>query len=132
MKFDFPDEHIMFIQDCNIPGPGEGLKLGSQWTLMFDGAYNAKGYGIGEIIVSPIGFHIPFTTRLYLDCTNNMTKYKECIYEIEASIDLRIKILEVYEDSTLVISQVRGYYETRDKKLILYREHVVKLIPYFD
>lgn len=38
----------------------------------------------------------------------------------------------MYGDSALVISQVRGDWETRDKKLIPYREHGVKLIPYFD
>ena len=24
MKFDFPDEEIMYIRDCNIPDPDEG------------------------------------------------------------------------------------------------------------
>ena len=26
MKFEFPDEEIMYIWDCNIPGPDEGPK----------------------------------------------------------------------------------------------------------
>lgn len=29
MKFNFPSEDIMFIRDCNIPGPDEEPKLGS-------------------------------------------------------------------------------------------------------
>lgn len=61
-----------------------------------------------------------------------MAEYEACIYGIEAIIDFRIKILEVYGDYALVITQVRGDWETPDKKLIPYREHVVKLIPYFD
>ncbi|XP_050890691.1 uncharacterized protein LOC127096119 [Lathyrus oleraceus] len=61
-----------------------------------------------------------------------MEEYEACIYGIEAIIDLRIKILEVYEDSAMVISQVKGDWETRDNKLILYKEHIRKLIPYFD
>ncbi|XP_050916267.1 uncharacterized protein LOC127131382 [Lathyrus oleraceus] len=132
MKFHFPDEDIMFIQDCNIPSPAKGPKLGSRWTLVFDSASNVKGHGIGAMITSPTSFHIPFTARLCFDCTNNMAEYEACIYDIEITIDLRINILEVYGDSALVISQVRGDWETRDKKLIPYREHVVKLIPYFD
>ncbi|XP_050909952.1 uncharacterized protein LOC127123821 [Lathyrus oleraceus] len=132
IKFDFPDEDIMFIRDCNILGPDEGPEPGSRWTLMFHGASNAKGHGIGEIITSSNDFHIPFTARLCFDCTNNMEEYEACIYDIEAAIDLRIKIFEVYRNSALVISQVRGDWETRDKKLVSYREHVVKLIPYFD
>ncbi|XP_050915819.1 uncharacterized protein LOC127130907 [Lathyrus oleraceus] len=48
-----------------------------------------------------------------------MAKYEACIYGIEATNDLRIKILE-------------GDWETQDSKLIPYREHIMKLIPYFD
>lgn len=81
---------------------------------------------------SPTGFHLPFTARLCFDCTNNMAEYEACIYEIEATIDLRIRILDVYGDSTLVISQVKGDWETQDSKLIPYKEHIMKLIPNFD
>lgn len=61
-----------------------------------------------------------------------MVEYEACIFSIEPKIYLRIKILEVYEDSTLVISQVKGDYEALDHKLIMYKEHVLKLVPYFD
>lgn len=61
-----------------------------------------------------------------------MAEYEACIFGIEATIDLRIKILEVYGDLALIVSQVRGNWETRDRKLNPYREHVMKLIPYFD
>ena len=75
---------------------------------MFDGASNAVGHEIGAIITSPTGFHIPFTARICFDCTNNMAEYEACIFGIEAAIDLRIKILAVYGDSALVISQING------------------------
>lgn len=61
----------------------------------------------GEIITSPTSFHLSFTVILCFDCTNNMAEYEACIYEIEAAIDLRIKILQVYRDFSLVISQVK-------------------------
>lgn len=72
IKFDIPDEDIMFIRDCNIPVPNEGPEPGARWTLVFDGASNAKGHGIGAFITYPSGFHIPFISRLCFDCTNNM------------------------------------------------------------
>ncbi|XP_050919817.1 uncharacterized protein LOC127137393 [Lathyrus oleraceus] len=117
MKFDFPYEDILFIRECNIPGP----EPGSRWTLALDGASNARGHGVGAIITSPTRFHLPFTARLCFDCTNNMVEYEACIFGIEAEIDMKIKILEVYEDSDLVISQVLGDWETRDQKLIPYK-----------
>lgn len=113
MQFDFPNEDILFVRDFNFPN-------------------DAQGHVIGGIITSPISYHLPFTARFCFDCTNNMVEYEACIFGIEATIDLGIKILEVYGDSTLVISQVRGDWETRDSKLIAYREHVMKFIPYFD
>ena len=61
-----------------------------------------------------------------------MAEYEACIYGLEAAIDLKIKILEVYDDSALVISQVKGDWETRDSKLIPYKEHIRKLVRYFD
>ncbi|XP_050896883.1 uncharacterized protein LOC127103688 [Lathyrus oleraceus] len=131
MRFDFPDEDILFIKDYNIPNPNEGSKPGSRYMLMFDCASNAQGHGIGAIITSPTEFHLSFTARLYFDCTNNMVEYEACIFGIESTIDLRIKILEVYGDSTLVISQIKGDWETRDFKIIPYKKHVMKLIPYF-
>ena len=54
---------------------------------MFCGASNAMGYGVGAVITSLEGFHIPFTARICFDCTNNMAKYEACIYGIKAEID---------------------------------------------
>src|ERR1051325_11242770 len=60
MKFEFLDEDIMFIWDCNIPGPDEGLEPESRWAMVFDGASNALRNGVGSVITSQKGFHIPF------------------------------------------------------------------------
>ncbi|XP_050908218.1 uncharacterized protein LOC127121825 [Lathyrus oleraceus] len=61
-----------------------------------------------------------------------MAEYEACIFGIEVAIDLRIKILEVYKDLTLFINQVKGEWEARDHKVIAYKEHVLKLVLYFD
>ncbi|XP_050877512.1 uncharacterized protein LOC127081282 [Lathyrus oleraceus] len=133
MKLEFPDEDVLFLKEYyNRPDPDEGLEPGSRWTLMFDGASNALGSSVGALITSPINFHIPFTAKICFDCTNNMVEYEACIYGIEVAIDLRIKYLEVFGDSALVISQINGDWETRRLNLIPYREHVMKLIPYFE
>ncbi|XP_050878418.1 uncharacterized protein LOC127082216 [Lathyrus oleraceus] len=132
MRFDFLDKDIMFVRDWGVLEPDRGPEPGSRWTVVFDGASNAQGNGIGAIISSPTGFHLPFTIILCFDCTNNMAEYEAWIFGLEAAIDLKIKILEVYVDSVLVISQNRGDWEVRDPKLIPYKEHVSKLIPYFD
>ena len=105
MNFEFPNENIMLIMDYENPGLYKGPKQGSQWTMVFDGASNIMGNGIGTLNISPEGFLTPFTARLCFDCTNNMAEYEACILGLKAVIDLRIKFLSVYRDSTLVISQ---------------------------
>ena len=100
-------------------------------VIAFDGASNAMGHGIGAVLISPRGGYSPFTARLCFDCTNNIAEYEACILGLEAAINRRIKTLEVYGDSALVIHQVRGEWETRNAKLIPYRDHVLKLAEHF-
>ncbi|XP_050889502.1 uncharacterized protein LOC127094754 [Lathyrus oleraceus] len=133
MKFEFPDEDVLFLKEYyNIPNPDKGPEPGSWWTLVFDGASNALGNGVGVVITSPTSFNIPFIARICFDCINNMAEYESCIYGIEPAIDLRIKYLEIYGDSALVISQINGDWKTRHPNRIPYRENVMKLIPYFE
>lgn len=68
-----------------------------------DGSSNYSGHGVGAVLMNPNGGFTPFTARLFFYCTNNVTEYEACILSIEAAIDLRIKILEVYGDSSLGI-----------------------------
>ena len=65
--------------------------------MVFDGASNALGNGIGAIITSPAGGHTPFTARLCFSCTNNMAEYEACIMGIKAAIDLRISSCKYME-----------------------------------
>src|SRR4051812_9375255 len=132
MKFYFSDEDIMLVRDYEIPGPEEGPEPGLVWTLMFDGASNALGHDIGAVLTSPDNRHIPFTARLCFNCTNNIAEYEACILGLEAAIDLRIKLLEVYGDSALVIHQVNKEWDTRDAKLIPYRDLILELMAEFE
>src|ERR1051325_8282560 len=63
MHSKFPDEDIMLVTDYEEPGPNERPEPGSRWTIIFDGASNALGNGIGAMIISPKGGHTPLTTR---------------------------------------------------------------------
>ena len=80
--------------------------------MHFDGALNALGNVIGAVIISPKGTHTPLTAWLCFNCTNNMAEYEACIMGLQAEIDLRIKFLSVFEDSTLVINQTKGEWDT--------------------
>lgn len=76
--------------------------------MCFDGAINQLSYGIGVVLISPIGVLIPIAIRLHFQCTNNIAKYEACIIGLKSSIDRGIHELEVYRDSELVIFQATG------------------------
>ncbi|KAK5846502.1 hypothetical protein PVK06_002792 [Gossypium arboreum] len=122
LSFDFPNEELMYVATIEE----------RPWKLNFDGASNAVGNGIGAVLVSPNGDHYPFTCKLDFHCTNNMAEYEACIMGIQAAKERKIRTLEVYGDSALVIYQLRGEWETRDPKLIIYRRVVLELLEEFD
>ena len=125
MQCEFPDEDIMAVFN------GDESSKNGEWTLLFDGASNALGHGIGAVLISPEGKTIPFTAKLCFDCTNNMAEYEACAMGIQAALDLEVKNLKVYGDSALVIHQLRGDWETRDAKLIPYHKHIKELSEHF-
>ncbi|XP_052481239.1 uncharacterized protein LOC105762198 [Gossypium raimondii] len=127
LNFDFPNEDLMYIATTKK----DFLKYG-HWKLNFDGASNVVANGIGAILVPPDGDHYPFTSKLDFDCRNNMAEYEACIMGIHATIERKIKVLEVYGDSALVIYQLKGEWETRDSKFINYQKLVLELIEEFD
>ena len=51
-----------------------GIELES-WKMYFDGAINHNGNGIGVLLISSKGTHIPFSSRLNFPAT----KYEACI-----------------------------------------------------
>ena len=51
---------------------------------------------------------------------------------ITTAIDMRIKFLDMYGDLALVISQIKGEWDTKHPNLIPYWEHVLTLILYFE
>lgn len=56
-----------------------------------------------------------------------MAEYKACIMGLEEAVDLRIKILDVYGDSALVINQIKEEWETHQPDLIPYKDYARRL-----
>ena len=82
------------------------------WLLYFDGASNQSRFGIGILLISPQGDHIPRSVRLaFFDhhrLTNNIVEYEACITGLETALDIGVRELEIHGDSNLVIQQNQG------------------------
>ena len=109
IRGDFPDGDIMRIE----------LET---WKMYFDGATNQNGNGIGVLLISPKGRHVPFFGRLNFLATNNATKYEACIMRLQAALGLGVKELEVYGDSALIISQIQHKWKIKEERLMPYHE----------
>ncbi|XP_039058489.1 uncharacterized protein LOC120202073 [Hibiscus syriacus] len=116
LNFNFSNEDLMCISTKE-----ESSEINKSWTLYFDGASNALGNGIGAMLISPEKIYYPLTRRLYFFCTNNMAEDEACIMGIKVAIERMIKTLKIYRDSSLVVYQLRGEWETKDSKLVEYR-----------
>ncbi|RVW69899.1 hypothetical protein CK203_059131 [Vitis vinifera] len=75
---DFPDEDVAAVTSL------------SGWRMYFDGAANHSGYGIGVLLISPHGDHIPRSVRLAFSdrhpATNNIVEYEACILGLETPL----------------------------------------------
>ncbi|XP_057994332.1 uncharacterized protein LOC131174593 [Hevea brasiliensis] len=85
--------------------PDESLKLieVQPWKMYFDGAMNKSG-----------------------------AEYEACIYGLEALIAVGAKKVEVFGDSMLVVSHVKGEWELKEENLRPYLEYAKKLLFSFE
>ncbi|PKI73232.1 hypothetical protein CRG98_006367, partial [Punica granatum] len=106
INFDFPEEGILQVND-EEESPG--------WKMYFDGAVNSTGSGIGAVLISPKGHYFPVAAKIDFPCTNNVAEYEVCILGLQASIDLKVKELEM-----------------KDPKLVPYHKYLEQLIENFE
>ena len=104
--------------------------------MFFDGAANHSRYGIGVLLISPHGDHIPIFVRLAFSdrhpAMNNIVEYEARISGLEATLELGIKQMEVFGDSNLVMRQFQGEWKTREVKLRPYHAYLELLVGRFD
>ena len=67
-----------------------GIEVES-WKMYFDGATNQNGSGIGVLLISSKGTHIPFSSRLNFLVTNNATEHEACIMGLRVALGLGVK-----------------------------------------
>ncbi|XP_057975291.1 uncharacterized protein LOC131162704 [Malania oleifera] len=104
MEFDFLDKDIDSISQEEEDYKG--------WMMLFNGVVNVWGHGIGTILIPPETKLYPVVAKLTFLCTNNMAGYEACILGLQVAMDQDIKELVLKGDSTLVVHQVTGEWET--------------------
>ena len=71
--------------------------------MYFDVSRNAHGVDVGCLLIDPSGIRTYLSCHLESKCTNNNAKYEALIQGLKKAIDLKVKSIEVFGDSRLVI-----------------------------
>ncbi|XP_016749665.1 uncharacterized protein [Gossypium hirsutum] len=117
----------------------------SEFDIVYVSQKAVKRSAIADFLASraledyePLNFNFPNEYLMYVAITEEDTS-EDQPWKLNfdgasnaIAIECKIRVLEVYEDSALVIYQLKGEWETRDLKLINYRELVHDLIKVFD
>ena len=87
------------------------------WKLYVDGAANQRGFGVGLVVVSLDKITIEKSLRLGFSTTNNEAEYETLLVGMAMVQKLGGKAVEVFSNSRLVVSQVKGELEARDLRM---------------
>ncbi|XP_077251714.1 uncharacterized protein LOC143890925 [Tasmannia lanceolata] len=96
--------------------------------LYVDGSSNAGGNGAGLVITGPDNFIVEYALRLDFKASNNEVEYEALIVGIALAAELRVSRIRVHSDSQLVVSQVNGFSEDKEERMIKYLEKETSIL----
>ena len=102
------------------------------WEVYVDGASNQKGSGIRLVLISPEKVIVEKSLRLNFSATNNEAEYETLLMGMAMVQRMGGKSVKVFSDSRLVVSQVKGEFEVKDKRIQGYLDLVKCLQSKFD
>jgi ribonuclease HI len=84
--------------------------------------------GVGLVFVTPEGGIIRYYLALIESCTNNEAEYEALVAGLELSLELEIKVMHIFGDSQLIISQITNEYKVLKPELIQYHQKGMELM----
>ena len=97
-----------------------------------DGAANQRGSGVGLVLVSPEQITIEKSLRLGFSATNNEAKYEPLLEGMSMIQRMGGKAVKMFSNLRLVVGQVKGELEVRDKRMQGYLSQVRYLQSRFE
>lgn len=85
-----------------------------------DGASKASGSEIGLVLQSLTREQLEQAIQLGFPASNNEVEYEATLVGLDLALTLAATKLRIYNDSQLVIGQIQGEYEAKDKCMVRY------------
>lgn len=102
------------------------------WKLYFDGSRSRNDARAGAILISLKDEKLLFAHRLQFTCSNNVTEYEALVHGLLIAEKKKIKALQIFGDTKLVIHQVTNKCIINNKLLKDYKHKVWDLFESFD
>ena len=102
------------------------------WKVYIDGTTNQRRSRVGLVVVSPERIIIEKSLRLGFSAANNEAEYEALLMGMTMVQKMGGRIVEIYSDSRLVVSQVKGELEARDVRIQDYLNQVRHLQSMFE
>ena len=120
------------VQYCSRSAiKGQGAKKHPQWSIHMNESSNRQTGGAGIVLHSLEADEIKCLVRLDFPTTNNETEYKALMAGLDLAKAIGATSVVVYCDFQVVISQVNGDYECKEKRMKKYLEYVRKQVGEF-
>jgi ribonuclease HI len=95
--------------------------------MYFDGSLKLEGAGAGVILISPTGEQLKYVLQIFWKVSNNEAEYEALLHGLRLAASLCIKRLVVYDDSTVIIIQVKKSWDRNKENMDAYYLEVCKL-----
>ncbi|XP_048229276.1 uncharacterized protein LOC125369915 [Ricinus communis] len=103
--------------DLKFPYKNLGAIEIQELKMYFDRDVNAKGTGLGVVLIMPEGEMLPMAKRLDFKVSNVMAEYEVCLFGLEVAMVAGAKHLMVCGNSMLLIQQALEEWEVKEERL---------------
>ena len=100
--------------------------------MYVDGVANHRGSGVGLVLISPEKIIIEKSLRLGFSATKNEVEYEALLQGMATIQKMGGKAVEMFSNSRLVVSQVKGELEARDVRMQGYLSQIKHLQSDFE
>ena len=102
-----------------------------RWVIHVDGSSTQHAGGIGVVLQSPEGDKLKYKLYLQYQLTNNEVEYEALLKRLKLAKSVEVRSILILGDSQLVMGQVNGTYEAKERWMKKYLEKVLLLVKKF-
>ncbi|KAM2935054.1 hypothetical protein COP2_032800 [Malus domestica] len=101
------------------------------WSLYVDGSSNQQVCGAGLVLMTPNKVAIEYAIRFKFKALNNEAEYEALLVALRLAKYLRVKQIDIFSDSQLVVNQVTNNFDAKDSSMAAYMAQTQLLLKHF-